>query len=167
MSAPALVLELDQVSVRFGGITALSNVSIALASGELTGVIGPNGAGKTTLFDVASGFQRPSQGRVRMGGADVSTRSAAWRARHGMARTFQRQQVFGAQSVGDNLRVAIEGDRSYYDTNTSNHFHFFNEDEGRLTDIPRGSLMFSGLPQVPEGKMIDRIDVIVRLKKIP
>lgn len=63
--------------------------------------------------------------------------------------------------------VAIEGDRSYYDTNTSNHFHFFNESEGRLTDIAPGSLVFSGLPDVPEGKMIDRIDVIVRLKDSP
>ncbi len=71
------------------------------------------------------------------------------------------------KSAGLLREVAIEGDRSYYDTNTSNHFHFFNEEEGRLTDIPPGSLAFSGLPQVPEGKMIDRIDVIVRLKKIP
>ena len=71
------------------------------------------------------------------------------------------------KSAGLLREVAIEGDRSYYDTNTSNHFHFFNEDESRLTDIPRGSLVFSGLPQVPEGKMIDRIDVIIRLKKIP
>ena len=71
------------------------------------------------------------------------------------------------KSAGLLREVAIEGDRSYYDTNTSNHFHFFNEDEGRLTDIALGSLVFSGLPQVPEGKMIDRIDVIVRLKKIP
>jgi Fur family transcriptional regulator, iron response regulator len=70
------------------------------------------------------------------------------------------------KSAGLLREVAIEGDRSYYDTNTSNHFHFFNEDEGRLTDIAPGSLVFSGLPQVPEGKMIDRIDVIVRLKKI-
>jgi Fur family transcriptional regulator, iron response regulator len=71
------------------------------------------------------------------------------------------------KSAGLLREVAIEGDRSYYDTNTSNHFHFFNEEEGRLTDIAPGSLAFSGLPQVPEGKMIDRIDVIVRLKKIP
>ncbi len=62
--------------------------------------------------------------------------------------------------------VAIEGDRSYYDTNTSNHFHFYNEDEGRLTDIAPGDLVISGLPKVPAGKTIDRIDVIVRLKKI-
>jgi Fur family transcriptional regulator, iron response regulator len=68
------------------------------------------------------------------------------------------------KSAGLLREVAIEGDRSYYDTNTSNHFHFFNESEGRLTDIAPGDLVFSGLPQVPEGKEIDRIDVIVRLR---
>ena len=68
------------------------------------------------------------------------------------------------RSAGLLREVAIEGDRSYYDTNTSNHFHFFNEDEGRLTDIAPGSLVFSGLPEVPAGKEIDRIDVIVRLR---
>jgi Fur family transcriptional regulator, iron response regulator len=68
------------------------------------------------------------------------------------------------KSAGLLREVAIEGDRSYYDTNTSNHFHFFNEEEGRLTDIAPGSLVFSGLPDVPEGKEIDRIDVIVRLR---
>jgi Fur family transcriptional regulator, iron response regulator len=68
------------------------------------------------------------------------------------------------KSAGLLREVAIEGDRSYYDTNTSNHFHFFNESEGRLTDIAQGDLVFSGLPQVPEGKEIDRIDVIVRLR---
>ena len=68
------------------------------------------------------------------------------------------------KSAGLLREVAIEGDRSYYDTNTSNHFHFFNEEEGRLTDIAPGSLVFSGLPQVPDGKVIDRIDVIVRLR---
>jgi Fur family transcriptional regulator, iron response regulator len=68
------------------------------------------------------------------------------------------------KSAGLLREVAIEGDRSFYDTNTSNHFHFFNESEGRLTDIAPGNLVFSGLPQVPEGKEIDRIDVIVRLR---
>jgi Fur family transcriptional regulator, iron response regulator len=68
------------------------------------------------------------------------------------------------KSAGLLREVAIEGDRSYYDTNTANHFHFFNESEGRLTDIAPGDLVFSGLPQVPEGKEIDRIDVIVRLR---
>jgi Fur family transcriptional regulator, iron response regulator len=61
--------------------------------------------------------------------------------------------------------VAIEGVRSYYDTNTSNHFHFFNEEDGELYDIEPGDLKITGLPTVPAGQEIDRIDVIVRLKK--
>ncbi len=60
--------------------------------------------------------------------------------------------------------VAIEGVRSYYDTNTSNHFHFFNEADGELYDIEPGDLKISGLPNLPKGQEIDRIDVIVRLK---
>ncbi len=62
--------------------------------------------------------------------------------------------------------VAIEGDRSYFDTNTSNHFHFFHESEGRLFDIGHDNLEITGLPVAPEGTAIDRIDVIVRLRKI-
>jgi Fur family transcriptional regulator, iron response regulator len=62
--------------------------------------------------------------------------------------------------------VAIEGDRSFFDTNTSNHFHFFHEKEGRLFDIGTDDLQINGLPAAPEGCEIDRIDVIVRLRKI-
>jgi Fur family transcriptional regulator, iron response regulator len=61
--------------------------------------------------------------------------------------------------------LAIEGDRSYYDTNTSNHFHLFNEEDGALMDIDPATLQISGLPALPRGKVIDRIDVIVRVKK--
>lgn len=102
------VLEVDDVSVQFGGIVALDRVSVSVDRGEVLGVIGPNGAGKTTLFDVISGIRTPSDGRVRLGRADVTRRSAVWRARHGMRRTFQRQQVFGGLSVEDNLLVAQE-----------------------------------------------------------
>jgi branched-chain amino acid transport system ATP-binding protein len=102
------VLEAQDVSVRFGGVTALDGVSLAVGDRELVGVIGPNGAGKTTLFDVISGARRPTTGHVHLDGADVTGRPAAWRARHGMRRTFQRQQVFGALSVEENLLVALE-----------------------------------------------------------
>jgi Fur family transcriptional regulator, iron response regulator len=67
-------------------------------------------------------------------------------------------------SAGLLRELAIEGDRSYFDTNTSNHFHFFDNDRGELMDIEPGSVKVSGIPPVPAGKMIDRIDVIVRLK---
>lgn len=62
--------------------------------------------------------------------------------------------------------VAIEGQRTYFDTNTSNHFHFFIEDERRLVDIPGDGLRVTGVPEVPEGTRVGRIDVIVRLERI-
>ncbi|MGD9996417.1 MAG: ABC transporter ATP-binding protein [Ilumatobacteraceae bacterium] len=106
-SAPT-VLELSDISVRFGGIAALSKVSIRVAAGSIHGVMGPNGAGKTTLFDVVSGVRRPSSGTVRLGDDDITRWSTVRRARHGMRRTFQRVQVFGRLSVADNLLLALE-----------------------------------------------------------
>ena len=108
--AATSVLEVDHVTVRFGGVLALHDVDLDLRHGEIHGLIGPNGAGKTTLFDVISGIRRPTTGTVRLDGTDVGRRSASWRARHGLRRTFQRQQVFGALTVADNLRAALEGD---------------------------------------------------------
>jgi branched-chain amino acid transport system ATP-binding protein len=106
VTGPAL--EADEVVVRFGGVRALDGVSLALAPGEVLGLIGPNGAGKTTLFDVLSGTIAPTAGRVALGGRDVTRRGATWRSRHGLRRTFQRQQVFGSLSVEDNVLTATE-----------------------------------------------------------
>jgi len=101
-------LVLDGVTVRFGGITALDDVSFAVGNGEVLGLIGPNGAGKTTLFDVISGVRPPDSGRVLMDGRDISRTSAVTRARRGLRRTFQRVQTFGWLSVEDNVLAALE-----------------------------------------------------------
>jgi branched-chain amino acid transport system ATP-binding protein len=102
------ILELVDVSVRFGGIAALDGVSFTVAAGEICGLIGANGAGKTTLFDVVSGVRAPSTGRVRISGADVTSQSAHRRARCGLRRTFQRVQTFGWLTVEEQLLVAEE-----------------------------------------------------------
>ncbi len=101
-------IELKGISVRFGGIVALGDVSFEAAPGEVLGIIGPNGAGKTTLFDVISGVRSPNQGRVLLDGTDVTRRSSADRARRGLRRTFQRVQTFGWLSVEDNVLAALE-----------------------------------------------------------
>jgi branched-chain amino acid transport system ATP-binding protein len=106
MTAPAL--ELEGVTVRFGGITALTDVDLCAAAGEVLGLIGPNGAGKTTLFDVVSGVTTPDSGRVRLDGTDITSLGAVARSRLGMRRTFQRVQTFGWLTVEDNVLSALE-----------------------------------------------------------
>ena len=101
-------LEVSGVTVTFGGIAALSEVTLSAAPGEVVGIIGPNGAGKTTLFDVVSGFTRPQRGTVRLGGIDVTSRSAARRARAGLGRSFQNSTLFAGLSARDTLAVALE-----------------------------------------------------------
>ncbi len=101
-------LDLSEVGVRFGGISALDGVSLTVAPGEICGLIGANGAGKTTLFDVVSGVRVPNSGRVRLHGDDVTRSSPHRRARAGLRRTFQRVQVFGWLTVEENLLVASE-----------------------------------------------------------
>jgi ABC-type branched-subunit amino acid transport system ATPase component len=102
------MLELSNVTVRFGGITALDDLSFEARAGEVLGIIGPNGAGKTTLFDVISGVRAPNEGRVRLAGTDVTSRSSTSRARAGLRRTFQRVQAFGWLTVEDNVLAALE-----------------------------------------------------------
>ncbi len=103
-----MILEAVDVSVRFGGVRALIDVSTVFDAGSVTGLMGPNGAGKTTLFDVLSGLRRPTSGRVLLAGHDITRRSATWRARRGIRRTFQRQQMFGWLSVEDNVLAALD-----------------------------------------------------------
>jgi branched-chain amino acid transport system ATP-binding protein len=102
------LISVDEVTVRFGGVIAVNHASMAVPAGEIRGLIGPNGAGKTTLFDTITGMRPPSSGTVHFDGIDITNRSAVWRSRNGIRRTFQRQQPFGWLSVEDNVLVALD-----------------------------------------------------------
>lgn len=102
------LLEVREVTVAFGGVRALSDVAISAEQGRITGLIGPNGAGKSTLFDVITGLRRPSSGQVFIEGREVTRLGPTRRSRHGLARTFQRLELFGRLTVRDNLLVAAE-----------------------------------------------------------
>ncbi|MBJ86698.1 MAG: ABC transporter ATP-binding protein [Acidimicrobiaceae bacterium] len=102
------ILNLENISVNFGGHIAVNEVSLTIDPGTITGLIGPNGAGKTTLFNVISGLLAPSSGRVLFADRDITSLAPHKRARIGIGRTFQRLELFNSLTVIDNLRVSIE-----------------------------------------------------------
>ena len=99
------MLEVEGVTKRFGGLVAVSDVSMTVPEGRITGLIGPNGAGKTTLFTLISGFQTPTAGRVRFLGDDITGQAPEALAVRGIARTFQIVQPFAGLSVVENIAV--------------------------------------------------------------
>jgi ABC-type branched-subunit amino acid transport system ATPase component/branched-subunit amino acid ABC-type transport system permease component len=106
--SPGGALEVVDISVNFGGVRALSHVSLAAPVGQVTGLIGPNGAGKTTLFNCCSGLIHPSAGRVRLNGQDITSLSRPHRAQLGLGRTFQRTELFDSLTVRENIAVGRE-----------------------------------------------------------
>ena len=107
-AATAPLLEVQELSCRFGGLLALDRVSVAVQPGEIFGLIGPNGAGKTTLFNLISGLTPPSGGTVLWRGEAITALPPHRRNRLGLARTFQNLRLFDGLSVLENLLVALQ-----------------------------------------------------------
>ena len=105
MDLDAPMLRVDRLTVRFGGVTALEEVSFAVEAGSVCGLIGPNGAGKTTLFDCVSRLTRPQQGRIEVDGRDLLAMPAHRVADLGIARTFQHLGVYGSLTVRENVML--------------------------------------------------------------
>jgi branched-chain amino acid transport system ATP-binding protein len=103
--ADAPILRVANISLAFGGLKALRNVTLKVEPGSITALVGPNGAGKTSLFNAISGFYRPQTGRVFFEGRDVTGLSAPARAKMGLARTFQNIALFRGLTVLDNIKL--------------------------------------------------------------
>lgn len=115
-------LNVSRLSLAFGGLKALSDVSFSVAPGSITAVIGPNGAGKTSLFNCISGFYRPSAGAIEFGGEDISKLHPPARAKIGLARTFQNIALFRGMTVLDNIKL---GRHAHMRTNVFDALWYF------------------------------------------
>jgi branched-chain amino acid transport system ATP-binding protein len=111
MSSP--LLDLDTATIRFGGLTAVSELSLRINSNELIGLIGPNGAGKTTAFNLITGVYQPTEGAIKFSGKSVSGLKPHDLTKAGIARTFQNIRLFGSLSVFDNVRAATQLHRTH------------------------------------------------------
>jgi ABC-type branched-subunit amino acid transport system ATPase component len=132
------LLEVDGLTQRFGGLTALAEVTLRVAQGSIHAVIGPNGSGKTTLFNVISGIYRPSAGQVRFAGRDITGLAPERRARLGLGRTFQNTRVFRTMSVLENVLAVRHAARAPW--------RFVAAEENRAREI----VEFVGLGAVAE-----------------
>src|SRR6266566_8001744 len=103
----ASLLELDKVTIRFGGLTAVSELNLSISSGDMFGLIGPNGAGKTTAFNLITGVYQPTEGNILFNGRPITGKKPFQITACGIARTFQNIRLFPSLSVFDNVRVAF------------------------------------------------------------
>jgi len=131
-SAP--FLRLEKVTMRFGGLTAVSGVDLEVRAGELIGLIGPNGAGKTTVFNLITGVYEPTSGEVSWGGVRLNGLRSDQIVAHGIARTFQNIRLFGRLSVFDNVRVACNLHRGTSPVAALVRLGGFRRDEAAITE---------------------------------
>ena len=107
------LLEVNNLSISFGGLKAVDNFGISIEQGELYGLIGPNGAGKTTIFNLLTGVYKPNTGNIILDGKNITGKKTVEINRAGMARTFQNIRLFHNMSVLDNVKVGLHNGYSY------------------------------------------------------
>jgi branched-chain amino acid transport system ATP-binding protein len=145
---PALLLEIDDVTMRFGGIVALEGVTFSVARGRIVGLIGPNGAGKTTLFNCLSRLYLPERGDIRLNGRSLRRCAASDIAALGVGRTFQNPALFGSMSVIDNVKVGAHARGGHGPLIDAVTLPSTRREEHELDQAAREMLAFVGLESI-------------------
>jgi len=146
----APLLKLDNVTIRFGGLTAVSAVSATVGEHELVGLIGPNGAGKTTVFNMITGVYQPTEGRIEFRGARLCGRKPYEITASGIARTFQNIRLFPSLSVFDNVRVAFHLHLEHDALHSLTRGGKFRREEREIAERTRELLSIFNLERVQE-----------------
>ena len=128
------LLELDRCTIRFGGLTAVSELSLNLGEHQLLGLIGPNGAGKTTVFNLITGVYQPTAGEIRFAGKSLAGRKPYQITKRGIARTFQNIRLFASLSVLDNVRVAFHLHLKHDALHSLMRLRAFHQEEARIVE---------------------------------
>ena len=136
--ADAPALEVEGLTVRYGGVTALDEVFLRVPTATLVGLIGPNGAGKSTLFNTCAGLIAPAAGRVRLFGEDVGSLGPAKRAQRGLGRTFQQMELFTSMTVEENIGLGLEA--GLVGSSVFRHFATSRGDVRRVSDAVEEAL---------------------------
>ena len=126
------LLQLDKVTIRFGGLTAVSEVDLEIGAQELVGLIGPNGAGKTTVFNLITGVYQPTSGTINFAGQTTAQLKPIELTKRGIARTFQNIRLFPSMSVFDNVRAAVQVHRAHGVSNALWRGKAFREGEAEV-----------------------------------
>ena len=145
----------QSVTKRYGGLTAVSEVSVDLRPGELVGLIGPNGAGKTTLFNLITGADTVSEGSVRFRGRDVTELRDFQRARLGMARTFQNIRLWPDMTALENVQTIYQGPRGNYGFGAVLRLPKFRTSERTIYEASMTLLQRMGLSDVADTRSVD------------
>lgn len=144
------MLSVRQITQRFGGITALEDVSFSIGKDLITGIIGPNGAGKTTLFNIVTGIYTPTSGTVRLGDKDISRLPSEKRAYLGMVRTFQNIELFGKMTVLENVMVGLHSKSSSGFLACAFKLPWHLREERRIRDNAMRWLEFTGITDLAQ-----------------
>ncbi|MEW6471482.1 MAG: ATP-binding cassette domain-containing protein [Actinomycetota bacterium] len=145
-------LEVSGLTVAYSGNVALSDVSLQAPIGVITGLIGPNGAGKTTLFNACTGILRPSAGRIRFNGQDVTAVSAPRRAQLGLGRTFQRMELFDSLDVRSNVALGSEAMRA--GSNPVRHVLELSGDRAEIEEATRSAMERCGISALADRPVV-------------
>jgi branched-chain amino acid transport system ATP-binding protein len=148
-NAPA-ALTADAVTVRFGGLVAVNQVSFDIPLGGIVSLIGPNGAGKTTFFNALTGLYRLAEGQIRLGERDITGMAPHKIAGLGVARTFQNIRLFGLMTAEENVKVAMHGHLKSGVASTILRTPWQRKEERAAHDEARGLLDFVGIGKVAE-----------------
>ncbi len=147
-----MILKVEGVTKRFGGLVALNNISFEVKRQEIVGIIGPNGAGKTTLFNVISGVYKPEEGRIIFNGKDITGLSPFKIARLGIARTFQIVKPLSELSVRENVMVGACFGKEYMDLESAEEIA---DEVLKLVKLDEKADLPAGKLNVPEKKRLE------------